>query len=78
VFDFTPTGGFASDSFEFRFYGWNATGTGNLRLDNVAVTGAITQVPEPSASGLVLAAGLTSFVWRRLRRARSCVSAPTT
>ena len=77
VFDFTPTGGLASDSFEFRFYGWSASGTGNLRLDNVAVSGAITPVPEPSASGLVLASGLTGFAWRRLRRARSCVALPT-
>jgi len=77
VFDFTPTGGFASDSFEFRFYGWNASGTGNLRLDNVAVSGAITAVPEPSASGLVLASGLTTFVWRRLRRTRISVAMPT-
>jgi hypothetical protein len=71
-FDFTPTSGLASDSFEFRFYGWNASGTGNLRLDNVAVSGAITAVPEPSASGLVLATGLVGITWCRLRRARRC------
>jgi hypothetical protein len=78
VFDFTPTSGLASDAFEFRFYGWSASGTGNLRLDNVAVSGAITPVPEPSASGLVLASGLTGFMWRRLRRTRSRTLLPTT
>jgi len=77
VFDFAATSGYASDSFEFRFYGYGASGAGNLRLDNVAVAGAITPVPEPSASGLVLACGLTTFVWRRLRRTRNRVVAPT-
>jgi hypothetical protein len=77
VFDFTPAGGLSSDLFEFRFYGWNASGTGNLRLDNVAVAGAITPIPEPSASGLVLAAGLVGMAWCRLRRVRRCVVLPT-
>ncbi len=77
VFDLTPISGLASDSFEFRFYGWNATGTGNLRLDNVAVAGAITPVPEPSASGLVLAASLVGMIWRRLRRTRCVEPLPT-
>ncbi len=77
AFDFTPTAGLSSDSYEFRFYGWNASGTGNLRLDNVAVVGAITPIPEPSASGLVLAAGLVGMTWHRLRRTRRTAFIPT-
>ena len=69
-FDFSPASGTASDLFEFRFYGWQASGTGNLRLDNVAVAGAVTPIPEPPASGLVLATGLIGFAVRLFRRNR--------
>lgn len=78
AFDFTPTSGMSSDTFEFRFYGWKASGTGNLRLDNVAVAGGVSAVPEPPTSGLVLAAGLLGLTCHRLRQARRSACLTTT
>ncbi|HNQ90055.1 MAG TPA: PEP-CTERM sorting domain-containing protein [Verrucomicrobiota bacterium] len=57
--------GDAGDLLEFRFHGWNATGTGNLRLDNVTVNGSLTAIPEPSSLGLMASAALGWLAWRR-------------
>lgn len=59
--------GGAGDLLELRFYGWNATGTGNLRLDNVTVNGSLTAIPEPSSLGLMSSVGLGWLAWRRRR-----------
>lgn len=57
-----------ADLLELRFYGWSATGTGNLRLDNVTVNGSLTSIPEPSSLGLMGSAALGWLAWQRRRR----------
>ncbi len=53
----------------FRFYGWNAEGTGGtFSIDNVAFSGAVTAVPEPTALALMTGMGLVAFRCRRNRR----------
>jgi MYXO-CTERM domain-containing protein len=62
--------GNGTDRFECRFYGWNASSTGNLRLDNVAVQGSVLAIPEPKTSALAAVAGLAAFVLHRHIRRR--------
>ena len=70
LFDFSDATATASDTLEFRFYGWDASSTGNLRLDNVSGLGTVVPtVPEPAAYALAAATGLLAFaIHRRLRR----------
>jgi hypothetical protein len=52
----------------FRFYGWNAEAlTGTFSVDNVALSGAITSVPEPSVAALFGGLGLLALVFKRRR-----------
>lgn len=71
IFDFANVTAAPSDSLELRFFGWNASGTGNLRLDNVSVHGSVKAVPEPSSAGSMLGAGVAFLGFRVLRRTRS-------
>lgn len=49
----------------FRFYGWNAEGTGGtFSIDNVAFSGRTDSVPEPNSMTLLLG-GLTGIALRR-------------
>lgn len=63
----------ASDLAEFRFYGWGASSTGNLRLDNVALSGSLSPVavPEPKSGALLMAGGALLFGMVRRRQRRS-------
>jgi len=72
LFDFGDLTAAASDTMEFRFYGWDASSTGNLRLDNVSGIGAVAMIPEPRACALAAGAGLLAFaIHRRVRRPRA-------
>jgi len=70
AFDFLEATATAHDTLEFRFYGWDASSTGNLRLDNVSGLGTVVAtIPEPSACALAAGTGLLAFaIHRRLRR----------
>lgn len=47
----------------FRFYGWNAEGTGGtFSIDNVVYAGTLTAVPEPGPLALVAGFGLLGLV----------------
>jgi hypothetical protein len=85
TFDFSPTTSAALYSFNFtaltdsdnvttatfKFYGWNAGGTGGqVYLDDVGTYGAISNLPETSAIGPVLLV-LGSIFTARLSRSRS-------
>ncbi|MCX8107510.1 MAG: hypothetical protein N3G20_01760, partial [Verrucomicrobiae bacterium] len=70
VFDFADLNARGSDLLEFRFYGWNATSTGNLRLDNVSAMGRITPVPEPAPIASVTAGSLLMVAIHRRLKAR--------
>jgi hypothetical protein len=70
-FDLAGITGQGTDRFECRFYGWGASSTGNLRLDNVSVQGNVMAVPEPKTSALVAVAGLAAFALQRRIRPRS-------
>ncbi|TSA40908.1 MAG: hypothetical protein D4R57_01285 [Verrucomicrobiales bacterium] len=51
----------------FRFYGWNAEGSGGtFSLDNVTLRGRTDNVPEPSAAALMIG-WLAALGFRRLR-----------
>lgn len=52
----------------FRFYGWNAEGTGGtFSIDNVVFSGSTDNVPEPSTTALLLG-GLAAMVIRQRDR----------
>jgi len=68
TFDFSDVTVRDWETLEFRFYGWNAASTGNLRLDNVSGFGQVTPVPEPSALAAAAAGGLLALaIHRRVR-----------
>jgi hypothetical protein len=53
----------------FRFYGWNAEGDGGtFSIDNVAFSGSVTAVPEPSAAAIGLLAAVGLFARRFANR----------
>lgn len=56
----------------FRFYGFNAEQSGGtFAVDDVAVLGAVSPVPEPEAYAAVFTGALAGFaVWRRCRPGR--------
>jgi len=71
TFDFSDVTVRDWETLEFRFYGWNAASTGNLRLDNVSGFGQVTAVPEPSAFAGTTTGGLLALaIHRRIRRSR--------
>lgn len=62
--------GNVSDSVTFRIFGYDATGTGNFRLNNVAFSGSVSAIPEPStyaAIGGILALGAVLYRRRKLK-----------
>lgn len=63
--DLAGVSGVGDDRFECRFYGWNASSTGNLRLDTVSLDGAVLAIPEPKTASLFAVAGLVAFVVHR-------------
>jgi len=70
TFDFINQSNIAAGTaVEFRIYGWNASGSGNLRLDNIAITGTVTSVPEPSVYALL--GGIASLALVCARRVHS-------
>lgn len=72
VFDFSDITAVAGETLEFRFHGWNASSTGNLRLDNVSGVGQMAMVPEPAGVATAAAAGLVAFaIHRRVKRAQA-------
>lgn len=66
-FDFADVSLSPAQTAEFRFFGWGASSTGNLRLDNVAGAGQVTVVPEPTPLALMAALGLLGFAFHRRR-----------
>ncbi len=53
----------------FRFYGWNAEGTGGtFSIDNVVFSGSTDNVPEPSATTLLIGSLVVFGVRRRARK----------
>lgn len=70
-FDFEDVVAGPGQTIEFRFHGWNATSTGNLRLDNVSAIGQITPVPEPRTLSAITAGGLVMLAIHRRVRTRT-------
>lgn len=64
----------ATSVVQFRIYGWGGTGsTGNLRLDDIAISGSVSAVPEPStyaAMAGVLALAAVAVQRRRQKNAK--------
>ncbi len=68
TFDFADMMACAGETIEFRFQGWNASSTGNMRLDNVSGFGQLVMLPEPKASAAAVACGLVAFAFHRRAR----------
>lgn len=60
----------------FRIFAYNAEGSGQFRIDNVAITGTVSAVPEPAtAAALGGAAALLAAVLVRRRKKSSALRA---
>lgn len=67
TFDFDNVTVSPADLVEFRFYGWNASSSGNMRFDNVRVTGELTPIPEPKPLALIAGTSLAGLLIFRQR-----------
>lgn len=47
---------------------WNATSTGNFRVDNVVLNGTVSSIPEPATMGLLGLGALAMVLRRKMRK----------
>ncbi|MDB4474791.1 PEP-CTERM sorting domain-containing protein [Opitutaceae bacterium] len=63
----------ATGQVEYRIYGYNASGSGNFRVDNLTAIGTVSAVPEPSSFAALAGLAMLGFVATR-RRSRATLA----